>query len=341
MGEAVEIMYGNGFPEIHKDTKTMNQNLLCTKQQDIFWYEETIDDDLKWCFALNSVLHKGTSEYQDIALLDTKRFGKVLVIDGKMQSAERDEFIYHECLIHPALLCHQNPKTVFIMGGGEGSAAREALKHKTIEKVVMCDIDQEVVDFCRRFLTINSEAFCSKKLDLIINDAKAELEKREEKFDIIVGDLADPVEGGPCFQLYTKSFYEKTLKTKLNSNGIFVTQSGPAGIFTHKEVFTSIYNTMKQVFKYVKAYTAHVPSFADTWGWVMASDEPFSIDVEEIDRRIEERVDGELLYLNGASLLSAATLNKTISIALENETDVYTEDNPIFIHGHGVAYRNT
>jgi thermospermine synthase len=83
----------------------------------------------------------------------------------------------------------------------------------------------------------------------VIKDAKAELEKREEKFDIIVGDLADPVEGGPCYQLYTKSFYQNILKPKLSPNGIFVTQAGPAGIFTHKEVFTSIYNTMKQVFK--------------------------------------------------------------------------------------------
>ncbi|XP_019242389.1 PREDICTED: thermospermine synthase ACAULIS5-like, partial [Nicotiana attenuata] len=86
---------------------------------------------MKYC----SVLYKDTTKFQDVALLDTKHFGKVLVIDGKMQSAENDEFIYHESLIHPALLLHDNPKTVFIMGGGEGSAAREALKHYSIEKV--------------------------------------------------------------------------------------------------------------------------------------------------------------------------------------------------------------
>ncbi|OAY54149.1 thermospermine synthase ACAULIS5 [Manihot esculenta] len=330
MGEAVEIIYTtNGFSK------------LCTQNHDqSSWYEETIDDDLRWSFALNRVLHKGTSQFQDIALLDTKRFGKVLVIDGKMQSAEVDEFIYHECLIHPALLCHPIPRNVFIMGGGEGSAAREALKHKLVEKVVMCDIDQEVVNFCRTYLTANQDAFRNKKLDLVINDAKAELEKRIDKFDIIVGDLADPVEGGPCYQLYTKSFYEKILKPKLNNNGIFVTQAGPAGIFTHKEVFSSIYNTVKQVFQYVVAYSAHVPSFADTWGWVMASDQPFSIDAVEIDRRIEERIEGELLYLNGAAFLSSATLNKTVSLSLLNETHVYTEDDARFIPGHGLACRN-
>lgn len=304
------------------------------------WFEEQLEDDLKWSFTMERVLDRGTSDYQQIALLDTKRFGKVLLIDGKMQSAEKDEFIYHECLIHPPLLCHPNPKTLFIMGGGEGSAAREALKHVSIEEVVMCDIDKEVVDFCKKHLTENHEAFSSEKLKLVINDAKVELQNRKGKFDIIVGDLADPVEGGPCYQLYTKSFYEKIIKPKLNKNGIFVTQAGPAGIFSHKEVFSSIYNTIKQVFKYVIPYTAHVPSFADTWGWVMASDEPFSVDAKEIDRRIEKRIDGNLLYLNGAAFLSLATLNKVVLTSLVKETHVYTEEDARFIHGHGVAYRH-
>ncbi|KAM0005608.1 putative thermospermine synthase [Helianthus debilis subsp. tardiflorus] len=212
MGEAVM------FPNYHEFDGTKPRDMNDS------WFEEVIDDNLKWSFALNSVLHRGISEYQEIVLLDTKRFGKALVIDGKMQSAESDEFIYHECLIHPSLLCHPNPKTLFIMGGGEGSSAREALKHKSIEKVTMCDIDEEVVAFCRQHLTANKEAFRNKLLELVINDAKIELEERKDKFDIIVGDLADPVEGGPCYQLYTKSFYQAILKPRLNPHGIFVTQ---------------------------------------------------------------------------------------------------------------------
>ncbi|XP_008786601.1 thermospermine synthase ACAULIS5 [Phoenix dactylifera] len=328
MGEAAEDVYvANGYHS-HQAKEGVDE---CK------WYEEEIDDDLKLSYALNSVLHRGTSKFQDIALLDTKHFGKALVIDGKMQSTEMDEFIYHECLIHAALLCHPNPKTVFIMGGGEGSAAREVLKHSTIHRVVMCDIDQEVVDFCRKYLTANQEAFASDKLCLVINDAKVELDKREEKYDVIVGDLADPVEGGPCYQLYTKSFYEQVLKPKLHHDGIFVTQAGPAGVLTHKEVFSSIYNTLKHVFRYVLAYTAHVPSFVDTWGWVMASDQPFTLNAQQIDERINERITGELLYLNGKFLISATTMNKSVYQSLLNETHVYTEENARFIHGHGRA----
>ncbi|CAL5059218.1 unnamed protein product [Urochloa decumbens] len=220
------------------------------EEEESVWYEEEIDDDLKLCYALNSVLHRGASKYQEIALIDTKHFGKALIIDGKMQSAEADEFIYHESLIHPPLLFHPNPKTVFIMGGGEGSAAREVLRHSTVQRVVMCDIDEEVVDFCRAHLSANRAAFASDRLRLVIDDARAELEKSSEKFDVIVGDLADPVEGGPCYQLYTKGFYDRVVKPKLSDGrGVFVTQAGPAGVLTHREVFSSIYNTLRHVFK--------------------------------------------------------------------------------------------
>ncbi|EXC17578.1 Thermospermine synthase ACAULIS5 [Morus notabilis] len=301
------------------------------------WYEEEIEEDLRWCFALNSILHTGHSQFQDIALLDTKPFGKALVIDGKLQSAETDEFIYHECLVHPALLHHPNPKTIFIMGGGEGSTARELLRHKAVDKVVMCDIDEEVVQFCKSYLLVNREAFCDPRLKLVISDARAELENKEENYDVIVGDLADPIEGGPCYKLYTKSFYELVVKPKLNHDGIFVTQAGPAGIFSHAEVFSCIYNTLKQVFKYVVPYSAHIPSYADTWGWVMASDKPFVLTADELDIRIKQRIKGENRYLDGKTFSSASTLSKAVRKSLDNETHIYTEGSARFIYGHGCA----
>ncbi|XP_009613227.1 thermospermine synthase ACAULIS5-like [Nicotiana tomentosiformis] len=304
--------------------------------KNIQWFEESLEADLKWSLAINSVMYKGTTKFQDVALLDTKHFGKVLVIDGKMQSAENDEFIYHESLVHPALLLHDKPKTVFIMGGGEGSAAREALKHYSIEKVVMSDIDQEVVNICRKHLTANQEAFADNRLHVIINDAKMELEKSESKYDVIAGDLSDTREGGPCNHLYFKSFYESVIKPKLNENGIFVTQAGFAGILSHKGLFSSIYNTTKQVFKYVIAYTAHVPSFADTRGWVLASDQPFKLDAEVLEKRIKERINGELQYLDADFMLSRTVMNKTVDTSLLNETNILTEENEKFLFGHGL-----
>ncbi|KAI9118566.1 hypothetical protein K1719_010898 [Acacia pycnantha] len=305
------------------------------------WYTEySLDNDLTWSLALNRENRTMCCSELEIQLLDTKRFGKALVVDGEMRCAEKDEFVYHECLIHPALLCHPHPKTVFIMGGSDGYVAREVLKHKSLERVVLCDIEKEVVTFCREYLEENKEAFYHKKLHIQFNDIKDELEKSDEKFDIIVGDLADLAVGGatPCYQLYTQSFYEEILKPRLSEKGIFVTQAGPAGISTHKEVFTSIHNTIRQVFKYVKTYTAHVPSYADTWGWVMASDHhPLSVEDGEMDKRIEERIDEELRFLNEAWFISSTTMNKTVSQSLLNETYVYTEEVIRFVHGQGIA----
>ncbi|RXH70555.1 hypothetical protein DVH24_013301 [Malus domestica] len=346
------------------------------------WYEEEIEENLRWSFALNSILHTGATPFQDIALLDTKPFGKALVIDGKLQSAETDEFIYHECLVHPPLLHHPkylnslfhinkiyvvsprfiyiyildfesnnvnisvidvnfSPKSIFIMGGGEGSTARELLRHRTVEKVVMCDIDEEVVGFCKSYLIVNSEAFCDPRLELIINDARAELENREEQYDVIIGDLADPIEGGPCYKLYTKSFYELIVKPRLSKEGIFVTQAGPAGIFSHTEVFSCIYNTLRQVFRYVVPYSAHIPSYADIWGWIMASDTPIELSADELDLRIKQRITGENRYLDGKTFSSASTLSKAVRKSMVNETHVYTEGTARFIygHGHGSAYK--
>nr|CAN72530.1 hypothetical protein VITISV_036382 [Vitis vinifera] len=316
------------------------------------WYEEEIEENLRWCFALNRCvdkilkkLHKEAKEVTPFiwhfayrsyavpghctagheALWEGLKFyirgifkiyilyhTPALVIDGKLQSAEIDEFIYHESLVHPALLHHPNPKSIFIMGGGEGSTAREILRHKTVEKVVMCDIDEEVVDFCKSYLVVNREAFCDPRLELVINDARAELESREECFDVIIGDLADPIKGGPCYQLYTKSFYESTVKPRLSPGGIFVTQAGPAGVFSHTEVFSCIHNTLRQVFKHVVAYSAHIPSFADIWGWVMASDSPFLLNAEELDLRMKQRIKGENRYIDGKTFSSASTLSKVV-----------------------------
>lgn len=302
------------------------------------WLEESIQENLKWMYSVDNILHKEASKFQDVELIESGPFGKVLLLDGKLQSAEADEFVYHECLVHPALLHHPNPKKVFIMGGGEGSTAREVLLHKSVEKVVMVDIDEVVVQFCKKHLDANREAFEDPRLKLMISDARKELMESDENFDVIIGDLADPVYGGPCYQLYTQEFYETVVKQKLNPGGIFVTQSGPGGILSHTEVFTSINRTLATVFPTVIGYTTHLPSFADTWSWNMAFTDPEQkiLTADEVDKRIATRVTKDLGFLDGATMQSVATLNKHVRKGVENEDHIYTLENPKFIHGQGL-----
>ncbi|KAI7730711.1 hypothetical protein M8C21_026599, partial [Ambrosia artemisiifolia] len=117
--------------------------------------------------------------------------------------------------------------------------------------------------------------------------------------------------------------------------GIFVTQAGPAGAFSHAEVFSCIFNTLMQVFKYVVPYSAHIPSYADMWGWVMASDYPITLSPDELDLRMKQRINGENRYLDGKTFVAASILSKAVRKSLENETHIYTEGSARFIHGHG------
>lgn len=301
------------------------------------WLEEEIQPDCKWSLRVKNVLHSGKSDFQSVELVETDTYGKVLLLDGKSQSAEADEFVYHELLVHPAMLAHSNPKSVFIAGGGEGATAREVLRHKSVERVLMVDIDKVVCDFCRQHLAANKEAYADPRLEVVNDDAAAQLQATEERFDVIIADLADPVDGGPCYQLYTQEFYQDILKPRLNPGGIFVTQSGPAGVLTSQEVFTPINNTLASVFGHTVAYAAHIPSYVDTWGFNMASSEP-SLQLSpagKVDALLSERINSGLKYLDGPTLQAALALNKPVKKALQEETSIYTRDNPRFIHGAG------
>lgn len=304
------------------------------------WLEEELQDNLKWSMLTESILHVEKSKFQDVELIETGPFGKVLLLDGKLQSAEADEHVYHELLVHPALLNHPNPKSVFIMGGGEGATAREVLRHRSVERCVMVDIDEVVCTFCEKYLEANTSAFKDPRLKLIIDDARAQLEKAEGQFDVIIGDLADPVYGGPCYQLYTQEFYESVVKGKLAPGGIFVTQSGPAGVLSSTQVYTAINNTLESVFPVVIPYLQHLPSFADCWGWNMAlSDKSQQVlsAAEDIDQRIADRIgEGQLKFLDGVTLVGVMSINKPTRAAIAAESHIYTVKNPKFIHGDGI-----
>lgn len=168
--------------------------------------------------------------------------------------------------------------------------------------------------------------FADPRLDLVIDDAKAWIEKSDLMFDVIIMDLDDPLEGGPCYQLYTTEFYTM-LRAKMNPGGIFVTQSGQSGIKQHPLVFSPIHNTLKSVFDNVVAYNQAVYSFLDEWGWNIAQTKegapsPASLTADRVDTLIKERINGELQFLDGISWAGIWALSKVHRKTLAAETCV-------------------
>jgi len=305
------------------------------------WIEEELETGLRVSYGLKSILNSGRSKFQTVDVVDIEPFGRTLLIDGLIQSCQVDEFVYHESLVHPALLSHPCPKSVYIGGGGEGSTAREVLRHSTVERCVMVDIDEDVVRFCREHLPENAAAFADARLELIIDDAKAVLESSPTKFDVIIMDLDDPLEGGPCYQLYTVEFYKMCLR-KLNPGGVFVTQSGQAGITRHHLVWSPVNSTLRQVFPAVRAYNQHVYSFMDEWGWNIAfadADMGALLEPEQVDTRIADRVSGELKFLDGESYRGLFQLSKVHRKTLASEARVLSRERGTFalMHSQGLC----
>jgi spermidine synthase len=147
---------------------------------------------------LSTITFDSKSDFQTAQVVKTVPFGKTLVLDGKTQSAQFDEAIYHESLVHPAMLLHENPKSVYIGGGGEFATAREVLKHASVESCVMVDIDEVVCNICKEQLPEwGAGAWDDKRMEVHYDDAKAFLERDSRTYDVIIMDIADPIEAGP------------------------------------------------------------------------------------------------------------------------------------------------
>ena len=297
------------------------------------WHFEVVSLDLSMLYRIKDVLYTGQTAYQKVDILQSEEFGRCLVLDGKTQSTEFDEHVYHECLVHPALLSHPDPKSVFIGGGGEGTTLREVLAHRSVKKVTMIDLDKEVVDLCRRFLPQHHQgSFDDSRVELLYQDARGYLAETDESYDVIVLDLVDPMEGGPAYLLYTREFYRLAAQ-RLNPGGILVTQSGPAGLINYTECFTPIAQTLSGLFPEIRPYTVYVPSFITPWGFTMAVSDPSTSlpGSDDFMQEAQSRIAGELRYLDGVTCHGLFALPRYIREGIASETRTVTDDDPVFM----------
>mgnify|MGYP000844146844 FL=1 len=231
------------------------------------WYveKETPGYELHW--KIKKVLHERQTRYQKLQVLELEDYGRTLILDDAIQITEKDEFIYNEMIAHVPLLTHPSPKRVLIIGGGDGGAAREVLKHKEVERLDMVEIDGEVVDAVRQFFPETASAFDDPRLRLFIQDGIEFVKSRRQEYDVIIVDSSDPV--GPAVQLFERQFYGDCLKA-LKPDGVLNVQSESP--FDNKDVMKRVKGILSGLFKYVSPYLACVPTYpSGLWSFTMAS----------------------------------------------------------------------
>jgi spermidine synthase len=211
-------------------------------------------------------LYSGESPFQKIEIYDTFDFGKILVLDGILQTSEKDEFIYHEMLCQVPIFLHKNPRKVLIVGGGDGGSLEEVLKHK-IEKVWMAEIDRKVIKVSEKYLpSISKGAFKNKKAEIVVGDGKEFIKKYKDFFDVVILDLSDPA--GPAKDLISLDFYKK-VKRALKKNGLVSIQSG--SLDDQIKLVATIFKRIRKIFPVAEIRRAVIPSYWEEYSFIVGS----------------------------------------------------------------------
>ncbi|MCI0547448.1 MAG: polyamine aminopropyltransferase [Candidatus Rokubacteria bacterium] len=283
--------------------------------------------------AIGRTIASRQTKFQLMEIMETLSYGKCLVLDGRIQSSQADEFIYHEALVHPGLLAHPRPVRAMVIGGGEGATVREVLRYPTITSCLMVDIDGEVVEECKRHLPeMHRGAFADPRTRLLHEDARAHLEKTAERFDLIVIDLVEPLEEGPACLLFTREFYT-LVRDRLTDEGVMTMQAGMTKV-NELGFYCAIYRTLREVFPVVAPYQAFISCFGTPWGFMAASkgQDPRAQTAAEIDRLIAERLPAaDLGYWDGRAHLHSFSVPKFLARALERSERVITDAHPLIV----------
>ncbi len=282
------------------------------------WFTEVATPHETHQFGVESVLLATRTPFQHIVILDTHEYGKMLVIDDRTQSAEADEYIYHESLVHPVLVAHPAPRSALVIGGGEGATIREVLRHPSIARVVMVDIDRELVEQCEKLLPEwHQGAFDDPRVELRFADGKDVVANTPERFDIVILDVCDALEAGPALPLYTEAFY-RTVRARLTDSGLLVVQAMELTGLDHRD-HVRVRRTLESVFRHVASYATFIPSFWTPWGFIAASDavDPSRLTGPEVDRILEQRgLESVLRYYDGQTHAHMFTLPKDVRAVL-------------------------
>ena len=230
------------------------------------WFQEKLFPHVRQTFETKQIVYRERTDHQDLVIFENPTYGRVLALDNIIQVTEKDEFVYHEMMTHVPILAHGRAKRVLIIGGGDGGILREVLRHKSVQKATMVEIDRGVVDMCLKYMpSIPQKAFNDKRTDLVITDGAKFVAETDERYDVIIVDSTDPV--GPGEVLFTEAFY-RNCRRCLTKGGVLVNQNGVP--FMQPDEVTMTYRRRRKSFKDAWYYVAAVPSYYGgfmTLGW--------------------------------------------------------------------------
>ncbi|MEM8740991.1 MAG: polyamine aminopropyltransferase [Pseudomonadota bacterium] len=230
------------------------------------WSVETLHPWYRQALRVDEMLYDSETEHQRIRIFRNARFGRVMTLDDVVQVTEGDEFVYHEMLSHVPILAHGAAREVLVIGGGDGGMAREVLRHASVERCTMVEIDRGVVDLCTLHMpSISDGVFDNPRLDLVIADGAAFVAQTDRRFDIVIVDSTDPI--GPGEVLFTDSFYGRA-KRCLAPGGIIVTQNGVP--FLQGDELAGTLRAFRTLFADASCYMATIPTYAGgpmAFGW--------------------------------------------------------------------------
>ena len=267
---------------------------------------ELLGDD--WGFFIRSAgqLESFASSFQAIEVHDTISFGRLFRLDGHFMTSEKDEFFYHENLVHPAAIAHSHPQRALIIGGGDGGSAEELLKHPSLTSITLCEIDPAVIDISRRYLQhVHHGALDDPRVRIEIADGFDYVRNATARYDLIVLDLTDP--GGPSTPLYTSDFY-RACAARLPPDGALVLHVGSP--VAHPERVHDGLSRLRDAFASVTPYLTSIPLYGGLWMMACASTrlDLGALDAAGVERRLRERGIGGLQYYNGDTHRAALAL---------------------------------
>ncbi|MEO7742676.1 MAG: polyamine aminopropyltransferase [Usitatibacter sp.] len=243
------------------------------------------------------LVERRETPYQLLEVYETEELGRIFRLDGFNMTSERDEFFYHENLVHPAAVAHPGPRRALVIGGGDGGSSEELLKHSTIERVHMVELDPGVIEVAKaQFGRVHRGAFDNPRLKVTVGDGLAYLRETQVRYDLVSMDLTDPV--GPSVELYSPATFARVRQAMAEGGALTLHIGSP---FSHGARVRSTLANLREVFPLVTPYFVHIPLYGSIWGFACASAwlDPRAVAPDEVERRLAARGVGDLQYYNG------------------------------------------